>query len=549
MISYAQNFEDVILNRVLRDVGAGGHYIDIGAQDPVLHSVSLAFYEKGWRGVHVEPNEAFAQKLRDARPDEEVLAVAVGLGEGPISFYEIPDTGLSTGLERNAREAERAGHRVRRVSVPVLPLSRVLDSYRERDIHWLKIDAEGMERQIIESWEPSNVRPWVVVVESLEPVLGSTDADKLTTTHEAWEPTLLRLGYEFVYFDGLNRFYLSNAKSDLRHRFSSGPCVFDDFELPAWSHHLRTVGAQLNALRASESELSKNLKASRTEAGGLTRIVSRQSSALEGFGLELQTLRGALNAAQAALAAEQAARQRSEAARQRASQAATDALAAEREKTLSEAKARQILSEELWRRDQLIAAHRQASEEAARQTSETIKALQKKKRRSRKAHDRAAHERDALLNSASWRITAPMRAVGKTVRRLVKSVARTGRGTRDALAMTPGSGTRRVAKSALRNVAAAVRKVPVVREIGKAIVVAIPPLQQAVRVASAPPPRKSHVRGKLNRKRPGGYAKAGDGQLVAVPLDRGPARQLPTVSKHSRRIYWITRAMQSRNSD
>ena len=53
-ISYAQNFEDVILWRALKHV-ENGFYIDIGAQDPVIDSVSRGFYEKGWRGLHVEP--------------------------------------------------------------------------------------------------------------------------------------------------------------------------------------------------------------------------------------------------------------------------------------------------------------------------------------------------------------------------------------------------------------------------------------------------------------------------------------------------------------
>lgn len=59
LTSYAQNFEDVILWRVLRHVERGT-YIDLGAQDPVADSVSLAFYENGWRGLHVEPVSFYA---------------------------------------------------------------------------------------------------------------------------------------------------------------------------------------------------------------------------------------------------------------------------------------------------------------------------------------------------------------------------------------------------------------------------------------------------------------------------------------------------------
>src|SRR3954451_14572299 len=59
LCSYAQNFEDVMLARALAHV-RDGFYIDLGAQHPTVDSVSRAFYELGWRGVHVEPNSAYA---------------------------------------------------------------------------------------------------------------------------------------------------------------------------------------------------------------------------------------------------------------------------------------------------------------------------------------------------------------------------------------------------------------------------------------------------------------------------------------------------------
>ncbi|HZF37393.1 MAG TPA: FkbM family methyltransferase, partial [Blastocatellia bacterium] len=43
-ISYAQNFEDVMLWRALKHIDRG-FYIDVGANDPDLDSVTKAFYE------------------------------------------------------------------------------------------------------------------------------------------------------------------------------------------------------------------------------------------------------------------------------------------------------------------------------------------------------------------------------------------------------------------------------------------------------------------------------------------------------------------------
>jgi len=227
LISYAQNFEDVILWRALKRIERG-FYIDIGAQDPVVDSVSLAFYERGWRGVHVEPTTLYAENLRRMRPDEEVIQAAVDNRVKSRVFYEIPGTGLSTGSRVNAERHKTQGHQIQKVRVPCLPLSAILDRHRDRDIHWLKIDVEGMERQVIQSWRPSRVRPWIVVVESTEPL-------SLRPGFARWEPLLIGLGYEFAYFDGLNRFYVSHRHPELRESFGAGPNVFDDFVLSGFA--------------------------------------------------------------------------------------------------------------------------------------------------------------------------------------------------------------------------------------------------------------------------------------------------------------------------
>ena len=74
-VSYAQNSEDVVLWRALRTI-ANGHYIDVGACDPVEYSVTKAFYDRGWSGINVEPVESYAAKLRKSRPRDTTYEVA-----------------------------------------------------------------------------------------------------------------------------------------------------------------------------------------------------------------------------------------------------------------------------------------------------------------------------------------------------------------------------------------------------------------------------------------------------------------------------------------
>ena len=223
-ITYSQNFEDVILWRVLHDVGQG-HYIDIGAHDPVVDSVSLAFYEKGWRGIHVEPTPTYAAKLREARPDEIVIEAAVTDAEGPIQFHEIPETGLSTGRADIAKHHCKGGFGNRQIVVPSLRLDKLLEMAGP-EVHWLKIDVEGMEGDVLRSWGESSIRPWMVVVEATYP--GTQKSTK-----DLWIDEVIGRGYREIYFDGVSCYFLHEEHDQLAGRFLAPPNVFDDFQVTA----------------------------------------------------------------------------------------------------------------------------------------------------------------------------------------------------------------------------------------------------------------------------------------------------------------------------
>ena len=116
-ISYAQNYEDVMLRRALKDIDKG-FYIDVGAQDPVVDSVTKAFYDVGWSGVNIEPSIEWHSKLEISRPNDINLQFATGKQEGTLEFFEIPDTGLSTLDEGLAKgHAEKYGYKVTKTKV------------------------------------------------------------------------------------------------------------------------------------------------------------------------------------------------------------------------------------------------------------------------------------------------------------------------------------------------------------------------------------------------------------------------------------------------
>ncbi len=249
-VSYAQNFEDVMLWRALKHV-ENGFYIDIGAQHPVVDSVSLAFYEHGWRGVHVEPTQQYSNLLRAARPDESVFQLAIGNQNKRLTFFEFEDTGLSTADAEVARTHQANGFKCRETLVPFLSLDALLQQVGARDIHWLKVDVEGLEKEVLESWESSSSLPWIVVVESTRP-------RSQERTHQNWEFLLFGKGYSYVYFDGLNQFYISPDHPELARAFDSPPNVFDEFFLAETQFSCSLVSS-----RAQQAEASVNVSEER----------------------------------------------------------------------------------------------------------------------------------------------------------------------------------------------------------------------------------------------------------------------------------------------
>ena len=212
-ISYAKNLEDVILYRALKHVESG-FYIDVGAQHPVIDSVTKAFYSSGWRGINIEPNSEYFQLLQQERPDDINLNVALGAHKSHVVYYEVPHTGMSTINKIYANRHAKADYKIQGSSVPCTTLDAVCIDHGVGTVHFLNTDVEGAEKAVLKGFAFAKVRPWIVVIEANEP-LSVRDVSR------RWEPILLDKGYEYVCYDGLNRFYLATERVDLGVHFGA----------------------------------------------------------------------------------------------------------------------------------------------------------------------------------------------------------------------------------------------------------------------------------------------------------------------------------------
>src|ERR1700684_3752119 len=141
-VSYAQNFEDVMLHRVFSSA-VDGFYIDVAAWHPDLDSVTRHFYEKGWTGINIEPSKSYFKLLKKRRKRDINLDVAIGNRAENQVFFEVPGSGLSSMGEDTAARAKQFGFSLRRYEVPVLTLQAICERYCPgKLISFLKIDVE-----------------------------------------------------------------------------------------------------------------------------------------------------------------------------------------------------------------------------------------------------------------------------------------------------------------------------------------------------------------------------------------------------------------------
>jgi FkbM family methyltransferase len=245
-LSYAQNMEDYHLALALAGT-ARGSYVDIGGGHPIAGSVSFWFYERGWQGLVVEPQQDLATLHRALRPRDMLVEAVIGSETGEADFYRVERLhALSTTVPRHADAAQKHGTAVQRVRMPALSLSELCSRNGLADIDFLKIDVEGAERDVIAGGDWRRYRPKVVVVEAIAPLTNEP-------AWQSWEELLLAQGYRFVLFDTLNRFYVAEDRSDILARMPKERAPWDAVT------HMYEIGRALESARHPDHALAGDL--------------------------------------------------------------------------------------------------------------------------------------------------------------------------------------------------------------------------------------------------------------------------------------------------
>jgi FkbM family methyltransferase len=244
MLSYAQNGEDVILNRLFPETG--GFFIDVGANDPVDDSVTNHFHHRGWKGINIEPEPAAFARMVAGRPVDVNLNVGISNQQGVLTFYDVPHAnGWSTFSAGQAANLRAQGHKIIERQIPVMTLAQVCEQYAHEPIQFLKVDAESHETEVLAGADWARWRPRVVLVES--------------TGWVHWEPGLLASGYHFGLFDGINKFYVRDEDRRLLPKLAMMANFQDNFIPYAYHKVIQQLERQIEEGQARLLEVQGQL--------------------------------------------------------------------------------------------------------------------------------------------------------------------------------------------------------------------------------------------------------------------------------------------------
>jgi hypothetical protein len=146
------------------------------------------------------------------------LNVGIAQKEGTLKLRTYASGGLSTFSDSVKKDYEAKPdddtRKFKEIEVPVLPLKKVLAEQKVPHIHFMKIDVEGFEYEVIASSDWDRFRPEVLCIEA-------------NHIKQDWRPLLERVQYELVFNDNLNDYYV-DKKSDRKKHFDFIRYVIND---------------------------------------------------------------------------------------------------------------------------------------------------------------------------------------------------------------------------------------------------------------------------------------------------------------------------------
>lgn len=181
--SFAQSGEDLIIDFILTAIGVKSPtYIDIGAHHPFYLSNTAIFHENGCNGISIEPDPTLFKEIKKYRKNDICLNIGIGLEEEvEAEFYVMSSPTLNTFSKKQAVEYENYGNITIKETkkIPLKNINLIIKEYCNKTPNFISLDVEGLDYEILKTFDFSQYRPEVFCLETLTYTENNTE-NKIT---------------------------------------------------------------------------------------------------------------------------------------------------------------------------------------------------------------------------------------------------------------------------------------------------------------------------------------------------------------------------------
>jgi len=205
--SYSQYGEDLILKGLMErdqiDLSKKGFYLDVGAHHPTRFSNTKLFYDLGWGGINIEPNEGIKNLFDKTRPRDKTLEIGLGKRCGYQKFFLYNESALNSLNNRNSELSDTPYSSTGSKEIETSRMEVILNDFHGESLpepNFLDIDVEGLEMEVLEgnNWDKFKFN-YILIEQKIQ----SVDSIK----HSPLFIFLSDKGYEILAHNGLTGFY------------------------------------------------------------------------------------------------------------------------------------------------------------------------------------------------------------------------------------------------------------------------------------------------------------------------------------------------------
>ncbi len=210
-LSYSQEGEDILLERIIGNIEFNGSFVDIGAHHPIKLSNTYKFYKAGWRGINIEATPGSKEVFNKIRPEDINIEVPISDREEELTFYVFNYSEFNSFSEQHVLEWNGRGDVkvIDKIKLKTSTFNSILEEHfpDKKIFDLMSIDVEGLDLRILKTINFEKYSFNFLIVEDPLDIADISNGETYKFLISKGFKLLSKLYYSSIYYFDFNSFY------------------------------------------------------------------------------------------------------------------------------------------------------------------------------------------------------------------------------------------------------------------------------------------------------------------------------------------------------